>query len=147
MLKSLTSGVMKIRGTDLAKAWRLLFDQRWHDILLTSSPCCGGREKLALLRFNVFHLYRVGVTTSNILVTKTCVICPPLGGFQMSEHQAISMAPTLRGGENLDTNIFINHSPCRPAATPTAAIAIRSSHGCKNRFPLPLCHLSDCLST
>lgn len=65
VLNSLTLGEMKIRGTDLA--WRLLFDQRWHDILLTSSPCYGRREKSALLRFNGFHLYRVGVTTSNIL--------------------------------------------------------------------------------
>lgn len=34
----------------------------------------------------------------------------------MSVHQAISMAPTLRGGENSDTNIFINLSPRRPLA-------------------------------
>lgn len=71
VLNSLTSGEMKIRGTDLAKARLLLFDQRWHDILLTSSPCYGRRdgerEKSALLHFNGFHLYRLGVTTSNIL--------------------------------------------------------------------------------
>lgn len=39
ILNVLTSGEMKIRGTGLAKAWQLLFEQRWHDILLTSSPC------------------------------------------------------------------------------------------------------------
>lgn len=45
VINSSTSGEMKIRGTDLAKAWHLLFDQRWHDILLTSSPCYGREEK------------------------------------------------------------------------------------------------------
>lgn len=51
VLNSLTSGEMKIRGTDLAKALRLLFDQSWYDILLTSSPCYSRREKSALPRF------------------------------------------------------------------------------------------------
>ena len=59
---------MKIRETVLATARRRLFDQRWHDTLLTGSPCYGGGgKKPALLRFNGFHLYRLGVTTSNIL--------------------------------------------------------------------------------
>lgn len=81
MLNSLTSGEIKIRGTDLAEAWRFvfffLFNQRRYDTLLTSSPCYGRREKSALLRFSVFHLYRVGVTTSNILeilAQKACAI-------------------------------------------------------------------------
>ncbi len=148
VLNSLTSGEMKIRGTDLAKAWRLLFDQRWHDILLTSSPCYGSRGKSALLRFNGFHLYRVGVTTSNIpeiLAQKTCAICPPLGGFQMSEHQAISMAPTLRGGRNSDTNILINLSPCRPWATPLLLLQSALRMAVKIGF-LCLCAISATVS-
>lgn len=59
-----------------------LFDQRRHDTLLTSSPCYGRREKSALLRFKGFHLYRVGVTTSNILeilTQKACAILPSTG--------------------------------------------------------------------
>lgn len=59
-----------------------LFDQRRHDTLLTSSPCYGRREKSALLRFKGFHLYRVGVTTSNILeilAQKACAILPSTG--------------------------------------------------------------------
>lgn len=71
LLNSLTSGKMKISGSDLAKDRLLLFDQRWHDILLTSSPCYarreGAREKNPPSPFNGFHLYRLGVTTSNIL--------------------------------------------------------------------------------
>lgn len=113
VLNSLTPEAMKIR-TDLAKGWYEMV-RHTSDTLL---PCCGGEEKSSLLHFNGSRLYRVGVTTSNILPMKACAICPLLGGFQMSEHQAINMAPTLRGGGNSDINLLISLSPCRPAAGP-----------------------------
>lgn len=143
VLNSSNSGQMKIRGTDLAEASPLWPEMAWH----TSDKLTmlWWEKTSSLLHFNGFHLYRVGVTASN--TTKAFAICPPLVGFQMSGHQPISMAPTLGGGGNLDTNILIIHSLCRLAATLVAAFAIRSSRDCKNRFPMPLCHLSGCLST
>lgn len=97
--------LMSIRRTASASLWPQ--DDLQH--FWQARPCCGGREKSALLHFSGFHLCRVGVTASNIL--KACEIYPPLGDFQMSEHQAISMAPILRGGGNSGANILISHSP------------------------------------
>lgn len=90
-----TQPLMSIRRTASASLWPE--DDLQH--FWQSQPCCGGREKSALLHFSGFHLCRVGVTASNVL--KAFVICPPLGNFQMSEHQAINMALILRKGRKL----------------------------------------------
>lgn len=62
VLNSLTHGQIKIWEFDFTKAWIFLFDQE-----MTCHECYSRREKSALLRFNGFHLYGLGVTTSKIL--------------------------------------------------------------------------------
>lgn len=86
-------------------------------------PCCGGRDKSALLHFSGFHLCRVGVTASNIL--KACAICPPLGDFQMSAHQAISMAPDIKRRGKLGCK-HINKPLSRKVCNPLFPFAVKS---------------------
>lgn len=54
---------IKLRRNDNKKKKGLSIDQTWHGL-----PCYGRNGKSALLCFNGFQLYRLGVTTSNIIM-------------------------------------------------------------------------------
>lgn len=95
----------------------------------------------------VFHLYRFGVTTSNILEILAYKLVRFALHWEASRCQStkrLAWPPTLRGGENSDTNILINltPSPSRPRAT----LLLQSALYMAVEIGF-LCHLSDRLCT
>lgn len=102
-----------------------------------------------------FHLDGVGVTTSKIPVTNARAISAL--HWEASRCQSTKRLSWLPGVKLGYKHINNPLSPAASAAKPVAAAATaasvasvtasRSPPGCKNRFPLPACHLSGRPST